>query len=400
MFRYYFFESLSALTTNKLRSFLSILGVLIGVAAVIAMLAMGTGAQKQVEKNLAALGTNVLSVRTSSSSRGVALGSDSVTRLTFSDMDALKRIDGVEKVVPYVSGRGQVVYGGRNLNTSIIGTNADYQYVRDSFPRGRFFTEPEMRIRAKVAVLGKQVADQLFMDTNPIGKWIRINRINFLVIGVLPEKGMSGFRNADDQILMPVTTAMQRLLGQEYISNFDIKVKNAESINAVQEEILASIIRLHRISAAQSDQIEVRNMADIQKAAGEMAQTFALLLGSIAAVSLLVGGIGIMNIMLVMVMERTREIGLRKAIGAKKRDILLQFLTESIIICTFGGIFGILIGVIISWAISFFAGWAIVISSWSIILAFSFSLVIGLIFGLWPAWEASKLQPIQALRYE
>ncbi len=250
------------------------------------------------------------------------------------------------------------------------------------------------------AVIGKKVADELFQYQSPIGQWIRINRIPFNVIGVLPEKGASGFSNPDDQIIVPITTAMYRLLGRDYISFFDVQAHDADSMPIVQEEILSTIIKNHNLSETQGDTIDVRNMADIQKAATEMINTFALLLGAIAVVSLLVGGIGIMNIMLVMVMERTHEIGLRKALGAQKSDIMTQFLLESVLICLTGGTMGILVGAGISWLIGSIAGWTVSISAGSIILAFTFSIFVGLIFGVWPAWRAAKLLPIVALRYE
>ncbi|MEK7375661.1 MAG: ABC transporter permease, partial [Candidatus Margulisiibacteriota bacterium] len=397
----YMFEALSVFKTNKLRTLLSVLGILIGVAAVIAMLAIGQGAQKQVEKSLASLGKNVLMVRTSFRPGGISAGTDSVTRFTFEDLYALQKIDSISKVVPYVSGKVQAVYSARNWRTDITGTSTDYQNVRDSIPKtGRFFTQSEMTARSKVSVIGATVAAELFPNENPIGKQIRLNRINFEVIGVLPEKGISGFRNADDQIVIPVTTAMYRLLGTDYISYFDVQIEDSELIPQAQEEIASTIIKMHRLQESQYDQIEVRNMADIQKAAGEMMRTFALLLGAIAAVSLLVGGIGIMNIMLVMVMERTREIGLRKALGAQNTDIMLQFLVEGILICLIGGVLGIITGAGISWAVSSALGWNILISFDSIMLSFVFSMLTGLIFSLWPAWRASNLLPVIALRYE
>ncbi|OGC04912.1 hypothetical protein A2276_03030 [candidate division WOR-1 bacterium RIFOXYA12_FULL_43_27] len=397
----YCHEAKVSLIHNKLRSFLSILGVVIGVAAVVAMLAIGTGAQKNVEKSMSALGTNLLMVRSSYSSRGIALGADSVTRFTFEDLESLQKIEGAARVVPYVSGRAQAVFQGKNVNTTVLGSNTDYQIARDSIPKeGRFFTKKEMNLRSKVAVLGATVAEQLFGRDDPIDKNIRINRINFTVIGVLPSKGISGFRNVDDQIVIPVTTAMYRLLGTDYISYFDVQAENPEAVDYLSDEIVAAIAKTHRLNESQTEQVEVRNMADIQKAASEMVSTFAFLLGAIAAVSLLVGGIGIMNIMLVMVMERTREIGLRKALGAKKRDILSQFLIEAVLICLLGGVIGIAVGTFISLLIGFVAQWNIFISIESIVLAFTFSISIGVIFGLSPAWKAANLQPIEALRYE
>lgn len=393
--------AMSSLAENKLRSFLSVLGVTVGVAAVIAMLAIGFGAQKQVEKSLAALGTNLLTVRSVSRSQGIALGADAATRFTLEDLEALKRLEGVKAVVPYVSGRAQVVYQNRNWNTSVYGCNTDYPRVRDSVPdNGRFFTQTEDHLRAKVAVLGAAVANELFPDENPVGKWIKVNRVNFQVVGVLPEKGAQGFRNVDDQIVVPLSTAMHRLLGRDYINNFDIQAENADAVTAVQEEISPLLVKLHRLPPSQEDVFEVRNMADIQKAASETIRTFSFLLGSIAVVSLLVGGIGIMNIMLVLVMERTHEIGLRKALGAEDRDIMTQFLVEAVLICVLGGLIGIGIGSLISFLIALLAGWSILITVQSILLAFTFSVLVGIIFGLWPARRAAHLLPIEALRYE
>lgn len=399
----YFYEGTISLIGNKLRSFLSILGILVGVAAVIAMLAIGNGAQQQVQNSLSALGKNLLSVRASFSSRGISLGSDSVTRFTFDDLNALKEIEFVDHVVPYVGGRAQIVYGNKNWSTNIVGVNPEYQQVRDAKTAyGRFFNQTEMAKRSKIVVLGKKVADELFVDDdeNAVGKWVRINRIPFKVIGVLKEKGFTGFFNSDDQILTPITTAMYRLLGKDYISNFDVQVHDTSAMAIVQSEILSTLTRLHRLSYEQADDIDIRNMADIQKAATETITTFSLLLGAIAAVSLFVGGIGIMNIMLVMVMERTHEIGLRKALGAQNSDIMVQFLIESVLICIIGGFMGIILGILVSFTISILAGWTILISASAIFLAFTFSVLVGLVFGLWPAWRAAKLLPIVALRYE
>jgi macrolide transport system ATP-binding/permease protein len=398
----YIYEAGVTLLSNKLRSFLSILGVMIGVTAVIAMLAVGAGAKRSVEKTMSAMGSNLLMVSASFRQQGISLGAtSSPTRFTFEDLAALRQIDGVGRVAPNVSGRAQVVAQDKNWNTSVVGTSTDYQYVHDSVPvSGRFFTEEENNARAKVVVLGKTVVDQLFGSANPLGQSVRINRINFTVIGVLPEKGSSGPQNNDDQIMVPIKTAMYRLLGEDYIRRFDVQVADPAFISTVQAEIAPVIGKLHRMTDSQMENIDVRNMAEIQAAMTEMASTFTILLGSIAAVSLLVGGIGIMNIMLVMVIERTREIGLRKALGAENFDIVLQFLIEAVLICLLGGIIGLILGALITVGISVFAGWNAFISASSVVLAFTFSILTGVIFGLWPALRAAKLLPIVALRYE
>lgn len=394
-------EALLSLKANKLRSFLSIIGVMIGVAAVIAMLAIGTGAKAQVEKSLSNLGTNLLMVTSSRRSAGISLGSDSVTRFTLDDLEALKRIEGVKIAIPYVNGRAQAVYGGRNWSTSIVGTETEYESIKDSSPTsGRFFNKAEVTTRAKVAVIGSNVAKELFAEEDPVGKDIRLNRVNFRVIGVLPQKGQAGFQNLDDQILIPVTTAMYRLIGTDYINRFEVQAEDPGILPEVEAAIPPTLGRIRRLQESQYDQIDVRNMADIQKAMSETIRTLTYLLGSIAAVSLLVGGIGIMNIMLVIVMERTREIGLRKALGAQNSDIMIQFLVEGTLICLIGGIIGILFGSSIAVIMSSIFGWNTLVSGGSIILAFGFSIFTGLVFSLWPARNAARLLPIEALRYE
>lgn len=397
----YCYEAYLSIVNNKLRSILSILGVMIGVAAVITMLALGTGAQRSMEETLSGLGTNLLMVRAPRRSSGISMGSQGPTQFTFTDLEALKRIEGVEYVVPYVTGRAQVVFRNKNWNTNIVGTSVDYEDMRDVQPElGRFFTQAEANSRAKVAVIGQAVAEELFDNENPVGQTIRINRVSFAVIGLLPELGMAGWRNQDDQIFVPLKTAMYRLLGSEYITYFEVQVDSGDDMTYVSDEIVNEIVRLHHLPESQRQSVDVINMAEIQEAANAMISTLAYLLGAVAAVSLLVGGIGIMNIMLVMVMERTHEIGLRKALGAQRRDILVQFLIESILICLFGGVIGIGFGSAISWALSSLAQWNVYISSGSIALAFTFSVLVGIIFGMWPAWRAAKLLPIVALRYE
>jgi macrolide transport system ATP-binding/permease protein len=399
--REYFQQAIDSLTMNKTRAALSILGVMIGVSSLIAMLALGNGAQADVKKRLSSLGTNVLSVRPSSASRGgVSMGSGSSIKLTLDDSREVAGIPGVDKVAPYVNGNVQAVYGSSNWSTSVSGTSAAYAEVKSSQPsRGRFFTDEETVMRKKVAVIGKTVATKLFGNNDPLGEYIKINRIDFHVIGILPEKGATGFRDQDDQIVIPVNTAMYRLFGTEYLNSIDVYVNDASKMDDVSDRIKQAILLKHRLPSSKNEIINVRNMADIQETLTSTMKTFTYLLGSVALISLLVGGIGIMNIMLVSVTERTNEIGLRKAIGADNDDIMFQFLIESVFICLLGGGIGVLIGLGVSIVMGKFAGWSMSVTADSIVLALSFSLIIGVVFGLWPARKASNLSPIDALRY-
>ncbi|MFB0564236.1 MAG: ABC transporter permease [Candidatus Aminicenantaceae bacterium] len=398
----YFSQAMRSLLSNKYRSFLSILGILIGVAAVIAMLALGTGAREDIKKYLTSLGSNLLSVRVHwHRPGGIALEPGSIARLTIEDAEEVKKVTYVKRVNPTVSGRGQVVYENKNWNTRITGVTPEYPFIRASqVEEGRFFNDGEMITRSKVALLGKTVVRELFEDENPIGQYVKINRINFRVIGILPEKGATGWRDRDDEIVLPLNTAMYRVLGKRYVDYIDVEVVDEKEMEKAQKEIKKLIVREHNIPFDREDTIEVRNMAEIQEAVSSTARTFSWLLGSIAFISLLVGGIGIMNIMLVSVTERTREIGLRKAIGANNKDILSQFIIEAIVICLVGGILGILFGAAISGGLAKFAGWSTKVSLAAVLLAFLFSAGIGLFFGLWPARKASLLNPIDALRYE
>jgi macrolide transport system ATP-binding/permease protein len=399
----YLCQASGAMVAHKMRSFLSILGILIGVAAVIAMLAVGQGAKESIEKQLASLGSNLLMVRPGSSRvMGVALQAGTVTRFTFQDVAAIEKLGSeVNRVSPSVTGRGQIVYANKNWNTQIEGVGVDYASIRASQAAvGRFFTEDEVKLRDKVALLGTTVVKQLFGDADPVGETIKINLLNFKVIGVLPEKGATGFHDQDDTVLIPVTTAMYRVFGKEYIDSIYVEAKGPDLIDAAQEAITGLIIKQHHLNKNEEDSFQIRNMADIKNTLEATTKTMSLLLGSIAAISLLVGGIGIMNIMLVSVTERTREIGLRKAIGATNKDIMVQFLIEAVLMSFIGGIAGILLGGGVSVLITLFAGWTVKVSLFSIILATTFSLIVGIAFGLWPAQKASKLDPIEALRYE
>ncbi len=395
-------QAIQALVSHKMRSILSMLGILIGVAAVIAMLALGQGAKESIEKSLASLGSNLLMLTPGSHrAMGVAVESGTVTRFTLQDAEALTKLVEIKNVSPTVRGRAQAVYGDKNWNTQIMGTGINYPTMRASVPTvGRFFTGEELQVRQKVALVGATVAKELFDTANPIGMTIKINRIYFKVIGVLPTKGSTGWMNQDDVIVIPVTTAMYRVLGKEYVDYIDLEVKNASLMDAAQESIKDLVVQRHRLSKEKEGSFEIRNMNDIQQTVQSTTKTMTMLLGSIAAISLLVGGIGIMNIMLVSVRERVKEIGLRKAIGARSRDIMTQFLIEAVVMTVTGGVIGIAVGAGIAFTLSAVASWTTKITLSSVIMATTFSIAVGVGFGLLPARQAAKLDPIEALRYE
>lgn len=391
-----------SIVSHKMRSALSMLGILIGVAAVIAMLALGQGAKESINQTLASLGSNLLMVRSGSQKvHGIAMDAGAVTRFTFQDIDAMSKLPDVRRVSPSVTGKAQMVYGGNNWSTQVRGTGVNYAEMRAAVPTlGRFFTEEEMKARRRVVLLGTTVARELFGSENPIDSIVKINRINFQVIGVLPAKGMSMWHDQDDLVIIPITTAMYRVLGKEYIDSIDIEVADPSLMSDAEEEVRKTIIKSHRLNKENEDTFEIRNMADVQATMQKTTQTMTMLLGAIAAISLLVGGIGIMNIMLVSVTERTREIGLRKALGARDDDILVQFLIEAVVMTVSGGLAGIALGTLIAALIALIAGWAVKVSLFSVILATTFSVLVGVVFGLWPARQAAKLNPIEALRYE
>jgi macrolide transport system ATP-binding/permease protein len=395
-------QALRMIQSNKMRSFLSMLGVLIGVACVITMLALGRGARESITEQLSRLGSNLLSVRPGSAKvRGISSDA-TATRFTFEDARAIKEsVGSVKAVVPQVSGSAQMVNGDRNWTTRVTGVTAEYVALRNQEPiMGRSFTEEEDSSRQRVVLLGQTVMRELFGRENPVGQSVKINRINFQVIGVLPSQGSNSFRDQDDVVMMPLMTAMKRVLGKEYLDQIDVEITDADQIPVAEDEIKRLIIRRQRLPPERQDSFNVRNYADVQAALSSTTQTFSILLGSVAAISLVVGGIGIMNIMLVSVKERTREIGLRKAIGATPRNILEQFLVEAVTITFIGGGAGIALAVFVSWLISTIVQWRTAITLGSLLLAFGFSAFVGIIFGLWPAKQASELEPIQSLRYE
>jgi len=395
-------QAFQAILANKLRSFLSVLGIFVGVASVIAMMALGEGAKASMQEQLKSMGSNMLSIRGGSAKiRGAAQGAGAVARFTFTDVDDIATLKSLVKSASgVVNGVGRIVYGNKNWSSSLSGVGYEYGNMRATIPTvGRWFTEEEIRKRDKVAIIGVTVVKELFGNSNPLGKTIKINRINFTVIGIAPAKGFSGPQDEDDVVLIPVTTAMYRVLGKNFLSGIFVEVTQPTLIDPAKSAIDVQIRKRHRLKS-DDDSFNIRDMTEIQKMLSSTTQTMSLLLGSIAAISLVVGGIGIMNIMLVSVTERTREIGLRKAIGARKGDIMLQFLVESVGLTISGGVIGIIAGVGVSFLLAFFADWAVKTSIVSVVVATAFSALIGIFFGLWPARKAADLKPLEALRYE
>jgi putative ABC transport system permease protein len=393
--------ALRALRRNTMRSILTALGIIIGVAAVIAMVSIGNGAKADVEAKVASLGENVITVFPGSfSSAGMRSGWGSASTLTVDDADAIKReVANVIGVTAEMRDRAQVLANGLNWNTQIMGESPDYPSIR-SWPisDGTMFTDQDVRSVGKVAVIGKTVADQLFPDGNVIGQTIRIRNIPFKIVGMLAAKGFNLFgQDQDDTVVIPYTSHMKRIARRPNINSILVQAASAETIDKVQQDITDLLTQRRK---GREPDFTVRNQVEFAEMATATSKTMTMLLGAIASVSLVVGGIGIMNIMLVSVTERTREIGIRLAVGAHGQDVLLQFLIEAVILSSLGGVIGILLGVGGSELVSMKTGWPILVSSSSVIVAVAFSAAVGMFFGYYPARKAAQLDPIEALRYE
>jgi len=393
-----------ALTRNPMRSSLTMLGIVIGVGAVIAMVAVGQGAKAQVEAQIASIGSNMLLVFPGSTTQGgVHSGSGTVTTLTEDDAEAIqKELLPVRLAAPSLRTVAQVVSANQNWSTGITGSTPAFFIIRDwSFDSGSPFTDADVSGATKVAVIGKTVANNLFGSQDPVGQIIRIQNVPFKVVGLLSPKGQSAMgQDQDDTVVIPFSTLQKRIMGVTYVGAILISANSPEETALAQEQIRILLRQRHHIPPGQDDDFTVRNMTDIASAAEASSRIMTLLLGSIASVSLVVGGIGIMNIMLVSVTERTREIGIRMAVGARGRDILIQFLVEAVVLSVAGGLLGVVFGIAGSSLVSLIVHWPTIISVQSILLALVFSIAIGVFFGLYPARRAAKLDPIEALRYE
>ncbi len=399
-----FKEIFWTLSGNKVRSGLTILGIVIGIASVITMVGIGQGAKKSIENSIESIGSNLIMVMPGSQRGGaVSQGRGSSQTLTLEDANAIKQIQGVKAVAPEVSRRYQITAKGQNTNTQVIGTVNDYLMTRNlKMNIGSFFNDQQVKSSAKIAILGSTTRDDLFgINVNPVGQSIRINKVEFRIIGVTEAKGGSGFSNPDDAIYIPLTSAQYYLSGDKYVNSISITASDQSLMASVQEQITELLLKRHNISDFSQADFSIMNQNDIIATATSITSTFTILLSSIAGISLLVGGIGIMNMMLTTVTERTREIGLRKAVGIKKIYINLQFLAEAVALTFLGGVFGILLGFLSSFAVSFFvSSLSTEISLSAVLLAFGVSASVGIIFGFYPARRAANLSPIEALRYE
>lgn len=405
-FKSTFKMALVSLKTNKMRSSLTSLGIIIGVGAVIVMLAIGSGASTKVTKDMEAMGSNLLTIRSAAANQsGVRQGMGTRPSLTLKDTAAIRKyVRGVEAAAPVSNGSKQIVYGNQNWQTTVYGTTASYLTIKNyEILTGRNFTKEDIKNSNKVAIVGATVASELFGDMNPVGKTIRVDGVPFRIAGLLKTKGSTGPFDNDDLVFIPITTAQKKVFGVYFpgtVNMIVVKAQNSEVMNYTEEDIDEILTIRHNIGKNQEKDFEIRNSAEFQERLKSTVKTFSILLGSIASVSLLVGGIGIMNIMLVSVTERTREIGIRMAIGARASDIRKQFLIEALMLAIIGGLIGVVAGIITAKAVTLFSDLTTEISAFSIVLSLSFSAIVGVVFGFYPAYKASLLNPIEALRYE
>lgn len=399
--------AIRSLKINKMRSMLTSLGIIIGVSAVIIMLAVGSGASEKIAKDMESMGSNLLMIRSASASTGgVKMGVGTKPSLTLKDAEAiLNQARGIMAVAPYSSGTAQLTYGNQNWSTTIGGTTASYLFIRNyEILDGRNFAPEDIKNNTKVAIVGNTVATELFGDMDPVNKTMRIGNVPFKIIAILKTKGQSGMgMDQDDLVFIPITTAQKKVFGTDFpgsIKMINVKAQNSDIIDTAQADIDEILTKRHNLGKNQDKDFEIRNLAEMQETIKSSARTMSILLGAIASVSLLVGGIGIMNIMLVSVTERTKEIGIRMAIGAKASDIRIQFLIESFLLSVIGGLIGVIVGVLGAQSIQLFSNMSISISGFSVVLSLGFSGAIGVLFGYYPAYKASLLNPIDALRYE